>query len=168
MGGGVRIKAIVFRYRMSQKDNLTKVREGPQPSICLSQVCCATGKSRWVLVTACALLASVGPTGYAKAPARKPVSPVVSGGTLYSAGGDGQDQYVIAADASSGKELWRVKVFHSHVRFWMETDAQLVFITDLKLVDKSLFVRDERSRCYSIDLTKKRVKKQQCGAIFSQ
>lgn len=88
--------------------------------------------------------------------------------TIYSASGDGANQYVVAKDASSGRELWKVKVFHSHVRFWMEPDVQLVFITDLKLMGNSLFVRDEKSRCYSIDLAKKRVGKHECGGLFSR
>jgi hypothetical protein len=89
-------------------------------------------------------------------------------GIVYSASGDGADQYLVAKDASSGRELWKVKVFHSHIGFWREPDVQLVFITDLKLMGKSLFVRDERSRCYSIDLTERRVRKHECDGIFSQ
>jgi hypothetical protein len=96
----------------------------------------------------------------------KPVSPVISNGIRYSAEGDGRDQYVVAADASSGNVLWRVKVFHNHIKFWVEEDVQWVFITDLKLIDNSLFFRDERPRCYSIDLKRKNVKKLQCGNIF--
>lgn len=96
----------------------------------------------------------------------KPVSPVISNGIRYSGEGDGRDQYVVAADASSGNVLWRVKVFHNHIKFWVEEDVQWVFITDLKLIDNSLFVRDERPRCYSIDLKRKNVKKLQCGNIF--
>jgi hypothetical protein len=96
----------------------------------------------------------------------KPVSPVISNGIRYSAEGDGRDQYVVAADASSGHVLWRVKVFHNHIKFWIEEDVQWVFITDLKLIDNSLLVRDERPQCYSIDLMRKNVKKLQCGNIF--
>jgi outer membrane protein assembly factor BamB len=98
----------------------------------------------------------------------KPVAPVTGGGITYSASGDGVDQYVVANDASSGKELWKVKVFHSHIRFWMEPDVQFVYITNLKLMGNSLFVRDERSRCYAIDLVRRRVRKRQCDGLFSQ
>lgn len=98
----------------------------------------------------------------------KPVAPVVSGGIRYSAEGDGRDQYVAAADASSGNVLWRVKVFHTHIKFWVEEDVQWVFITNLKLVGNSLFVRDEMSRCYSVVLTKRHVKRQQCGEQFQK
>jgi hypothetical protein len=96
----------------------------------------------------------------------KPVPPVISGEIRYSAEGDGRDEYVVAADASRGNVLWKVKIFHNHIKFWMEGCVQWVYISDLKLVDNSLLVRDERSRCYSVDLTRKRVTKRQCGDAF--
>lgn len=95
----------------------------------------------------------------------KPVSPVIAGGIKYEASGDGQDQYVIASDAANGKELWKVKVFRSHIKFWEEPDVQLVFITDLKLAGSSLLVKDERSRCYSLDLNTKSVRKTHCEVL---
>jgi hypothetical protein len=104
----------------------------------------------------------------AKRAAPKPVAPVTAAGVIYSASGDGVDQYVVARDASSGRELWKVKVFHTRIMFWMEPDVQLVFITDLKLMGKSLLVRDERSRCYSIGLARRRVRRHECGSLFSQ
>jgi hypothetical protein len=96
----------------------------------------------------------------------KPVTPVVSGGIRYSAEGDGRDQYVIAEDASSGEQMWRIKVFHNRIKSWIEEDVQWVFITDLKLIDSSLIVRDERSRCYAVNLTKRHVKKRTCEGAF--
>ena len=119
-------------------------------------------------VITCVALAFLAASAVAKRMQPKPVSPVISGGVRYSAEGDGRDQYVVAADASSGNVLWKVKVFHNHTKFWVEEDVQWVYITNLKLMDNSLLVRDERSRCYSVDLTKKHVKKQQCGDVFSQ
>ena len=97
----------------------------------------------------------------------KDVPPVVVNGTRYSANGDGKDSYVVATDVTSGKELWRVKVFHTRIEFWRgEEDNQWVFISDLKFADNSLLVRDEKNRCYSIDLNTKHVKKAQCGSVF--
>ncbi len=64
--------------------------------------------------------------------------------------------------------MWKVKVFHNHFKIWIEEDVQWVYITDLKLVDDSLLVRDERSRCYSVDLKKKRVRKRQCDGVFER
>jgi len=119
-------------------------------------------------VITCVVVAFLAVSALAKRVSPKPVTPVISAGIRYSAEGDGRDQYVVAADASTGKVLWRVKVFHTHIKFWVEEDVQWVFITNLKISDNSLFVRDEKSRCYSVDLTRKHVKKQQCGSIFSQ
>src|SRR5262245_30202122 len=113
----------------------------------------------------CAALLFLATQAVAKRVPPKPVSPVVSDGIRYSAECDGRDQYVVAADASSGKVLWRVKVFHNRIKFWVEADAQWVYITDLKLGNNSLLVRDERSRCYSVDLTKRRVRRCECGSV---
>jgi hypothetical protein len=97
----------------------------------------------------------------------KPVAPVVSDGIEYWADCDGRDAYVVATDIGSGKVLWKVKVFHNRIKFWIEEDVQWVYITNLKLTGQSLLVRDEKSRCYSIDLTAKRVKSQSCRNDFS-
>ena len=51
---------------------------------------------------------------------------------------------MVAADGSSSKVLWRVKILHDHIKFWMEED-QWIYITDLKLTNNSLLLRDERS-----------------------
>jgi hypothetical protein len=98
----------------------------------------------------------------------KPVPPVISGGIRYSAEGNGVDEYVVAADISSDKELWRIKVFHVEIDSSLEEDVQLVYITDLKPVDrsKSILIRDEKSRCYLLDFTRRHVTKQQCGGLF--
>jgi hypothetical protein len=90
----------------------------------------------------------------------KPVEPVVSAGIKYSADGNGVDEYVVASDASSGKLLWRVRVAHNDQDPRMELDVQDVYITDLKVTKGALLVRDEKSRCYSIDLATKSVNKQ--------
>ncbi|HEU5350304.1 MAG TPA: hypothetical protein VFU55_01815 [Terracidiphilus sp.] len=126
------------------------------------------GISRRVSVIAGIVLPLVALSAHAKRIPPKPVAPVTNGGIIYSASGDGVDQFVVAKEISSGKELWKVKVFHNHIRFWMEPDVQFVYITHLKLIDNSLFVLDERSRCYSIDLVKKRVKRRKCGGLFSK
>jgi hypothetical protein len=99
---------------------------------------------------------------WAKRVAPKPVSPVVHAGVTYSAAGDGRGGYVVATESSTGKELWRRKVFTVHIKFWIEEDNQWVFITDLKLDANALLIRDEKSRCNRLDLNKKRVKKESC------
>src|SRR5579872_693135 len=115
---------------------------------------------------ACLVLVFLLVSAQAKRVTPKPVAPVISGGIRYSAAGDGRDQYVVAADATTGSVLWKVKVFHTHIKPWIEEDNQWVFISDLKLEADSLFVRDESSRCYSIDLSTTHVKKRPCSSAF--
>ncbi|MGP0017244.1 MAG: hypothetical protein ACLPHP_01645 [Candidatus Sulfotelmatobacter sp.] len=97
----------------------------------------------------------------AKRAAPKPVPPVVYKGITYSAPNDGRSgNYVIASD-SMGKEQFRIKVFDRSIDPKMEEDVQWVFITELKLTGSSLIVKDEKSRCYTVDLETKTVK-QKC------
>lgn len=97
----------------------------------------------------------------------KPVSPIVADGIRYSADGDGKDSYVVATDEATGKSLWRLKVFHTRIKFWRgEEDNQWLFISDLKLAGSSLIVRDEQNRCYTIYLNTKRVNKAPCDSVF--
>jgi len=71
----------------------------------------------------------------------KPVAPIVADAIRYSADGDGKDSYVVATDEASGRTLWRVKVFHTRIKFWRgEEDNQWLFISDLKLAGDSLLV----------------------------
>ena len=53
-------------------------------------------------------------------------------------------------------------MFTVHIKSWMEEDVQWVFITDLSLDSNALLIRDEKSRCYRLDLEKRRVKKDIC------
>ena len=94
--------------------------------------------------------------------------PVEANGVRYSADRDGRDQYAVATDIATGKQLWKVRVFHTHIKFWIEEDVQWVFITDLKLMDNSLFVRDGKGRCYAVDINRHRVLKASCSVAFSQ
>ena len=123
-------------------------------------------KLQTFLITSIGLV-SLMPCSVAKRLPPKPVSPVVSGGIRYSAAGNGKDQNVVATDVASGKVLWQVRVFHNEIEASLEEDVQWIYITDLKVVDRSLLVKDERSRCYSVDLRDKRVTKRFCGWAFS-
>ena len=98
----------------------------------------------------------------------KPVAPVESNGVRYAAYGDGRDQYVEASDIATGKELWKVKVFHTHIKFWIEEDVQWIFIKELKVVDNLLFVRDGQARCYAVDVKTRRIRKALCTGVFTQ
>ena len=96
----------------------------------------------------------------------KPVAPVIADGIRYSADGDGKNGYVVAEDAASGKVLWKVRVFHNSIKFWVEEDVRWVFITNLKLAGNLLLARDEDSRCYAISLKSKHVEKMPCSSAF--
>src|ERR1017187_8768570 len=73
-----------------------------------------------------------------------------------------------AKDVSGGKQLWKVRVFHTPIKSSVEEDVQWVFVTDLKLIDNSVFVRDEKARCYAIPLSTHRVRKAPCGTVFTR
>jgi hypothetical protein len=90
------------------------------------------------------------------------VNPVVKGNVKYSAQGDGRTGFVIASEVTTGKELWRAEIFHIHLKPLLEEDVQWVFINDLKLLDDTLLVRDERSHCYRVDLATRQVRKADC------
>ena len=108
-------------------------------------------------------LAVISPNLCAKRLPHQPVSPITSAKVIYSADGDGRTGYVVANEVATGKELWRVRIFHIHVKPWIEGDNQWIFISDLKLLDSALLVRDERSRCYRVDLATRHVTKITCS-----
>src|ERR1700693_6267121 len=78
----------------------------------------------------------------AKRVAHGPVPPVVSASTIYAAQGDGRTGCVVANEATTGNELWRVKIFRIHIKPWIGEDNQWIFINDLKFFDSDLLVRD--------------------------
>ena len=92
----------------------------------------------------------------------KPVTPVVFDGIEYSARGDGKVGYIAATDIASGKELWTVRVFRIHIRFWMEECVQWIYVSDLKVYNGGLLIQDERSRCYRLDLASRQVRRERC------
>jgi hypothetical protein len=96
---------------------------------------------------------------FAKRTPRPIVNPIVSENIKYSAQGDGRTGYVVANEVITGKELWRVEIFRVHLEPGLEEDVQWVFITELKLVDNALLVKDEKHRCYVLDLSTRQVKR---------
>jgi len=116
---------------------------------------------RICFVLVLALLFSANVQG--KRPRPKPVTPVKGAEVTYSADGTGREAFVVATDTSSGKELWRVRIFKVHIKFWIEEDNQWIYITNLKLSGNTLLVRDERDRCYQLELNTKKVKKDVCS-----
>jgi hypothetical protein len=104
---------------------------------------------------------------FAKRAAPEPVAPISYGGLKYSApNDDGRIGYVQASD-SVGKRLFRIRVFETNIDPSLEEDVQWVFISGLKLVGNSLWVKDEKSRCYSINLDTKAVEKKTGCWAFS-
>jgi hypothetical protein len=123
---------------------------------------------RWARAySALAIVLLAGPL-FGKRAAPELVVPVTYGGIKYSApNDDGRIGYVQASD-SVGKHLFRIRVFQTEINPSLEEDIQWVFISGLKLVGNSLWVRDEKSRCYSINLDTKTVaKKLGCWAFPS-
>jgi len=95
----------------------------------------------------------------AKRGAPDPVAPVFYKGVTYSApNNSGMINYVLASD-SSGKELFRIKVFDMPIDPRLEEDAQWVFVTHLELSGDFLLVKDEKGRCFAISLTTRAVKR---------
>jgi len=91
------------------------------------------------------------------------VKPVLSGGVEYSAHGDGIHAWVTATEVATRKELWTTKVFRIHTHWWKgEYDAQMFYISDLKLEPNALFIQDERKKCYSLDLNTRHVRREHC------
>jgi hypothetical protein len=95
----------------------------------------------------------------AKRASPKPVAPVTYKGITYSAPNDGRTiNYVFASD-TAGKETFRIKVFDMPIDPRLEEDVQWIAITELELSGNELFVKDEKGRCFAIDLDTRRVKR---------
>jgi len=74
------------------------------------------------------------------------VPPVTKNGILYSATNkNGRVAYVMASDANTGKELWKLTIFETKIKPDLEEDVQWVFITRLWLDRNSLLIQDEKS-----------------------
>ena len=69
-----------------------------------------------------------------------------------------------ATELTSGNVISRVRIFRSRpLIYW--NDSNLVYIDNLALVGDSLIAVDERSRCYSVNLTTRRSKKRKCNPV---
>jgi hypothetical protein len=96
------------------------------------------------------------------------VFPVQFNGIRYSADGNGRDQYVVATLIATGKELWRVKVFHTRIKPWIEEDTQWVFINNLRLMGDLLFVRDGKGRCHTVNVKTHGIRESPCPVFNEQ
>jgi len=123
-----------------------------------------SAKFSYLVAGLCALVVLIIPSiAWGKRIPPKPVTPVVFNDVEYSAGGDGKVGWIVATDTTTKSELWTAKVFRIHTHWWKgEEDNQWVFISYLKLEPNALFIKDERSRCYRLDLNTRRVKRDYC------
>src|SRR5215469_12284180 len=95
----------------------------------------------------------------------KPVAPVTGDGVTYTTAGDGFEEFVVATQTDSGKELWKTKIFTVQVKPELEKDVQAIYITKLKLAGPTLYVRDESSRCFQLDVKTQGVRSVGCSAM---
>lgn len=102
---------------------------------------------------------------YAKRTPPKPVAPVAADGVTYSSSGDGFEEFVVATQTDSGKELWKSKIFAVQVKPELEKDVQAVYITKLKLAGTTLYVRDESARCFQLDVKTQAVEPANCSVM---
>ena len=88
------------------------------------------------------------------------VLPLVLNGVEYSAHGDGTHGWVTATDIATKKELWTANVFHIHTHWWKgEEDNQWIYISGFKFESNMLFIKDERSHYYRLNLNTRRVER---------
>jgi len=115
-------------------------------------------KLSFLLLICAALVTGIVPAS-AKRGAPAAVAPVVVKGVEYSAPHNAMG-FVVATGISSGKELWRVRIYEVRVDPNLERDVQDVFITSLVAKDDTLIVTNERGEKYTLDLKTRKVSRQ--------
>lgn len=101
------------------------------------------------------------PIGYMGDDAR--VSPIIHNGIEYLGDGDGKSGYILAVDVATDKELWAVQVFRNRIYWWRGDEYnQRIFMSDLSVDENALVIEVERSHCYRLDVSTKKVRKQRC------
>lgn len=90
------------------------------------------------------------------------VEPVTVGEVRYEALHWGRERgleqnggYVVAVDASSGRQLWTARIYRIEYVPKLETDVQDIFIRSIEpsANGRELLVTDERGRRFVLDLT---------------
>jgi outer membrane protein assembly factor BamB len=109
-----------------------------------------------VFSVACCVVAFVTGPANAKRAVPRAVEPVTMHGVTYSAPAAVMG-FVVASDASSGRELWRQRIYGIPVDPSLERDVQDVFITSLTLRGGSLVVANEHGERYALDLSTRKV-----------
>lgn len=95
------------------------------------------------------------------------VAPVTLHGVRYEApagtrgyGDDQEGGYVVARDAHSGRELWRLRIYVTDYVARLEEDVQDVYIRSLRAGrhGRTLDIVDELDRRYTLDLATRTVR----------
>jgi outer membrane protein assembly factor BamB len=94
----------------------------------------------------------------AKRAAPQKVTPVIYEGTRYEAPTD-QMGFVVAIDNTTGKKLWEKRIYKVWFKFWPEKDVQTIYITEMRIENQKLIIRNEKDEYYSLDLRTKDVEK---------
>jgi outer membrane protein assembly factor BamB len=103
----------------------------------------------------CVVAFVAGPAN-AKRSVPRAVEPVTVQGVTYSAPATAMG-FVVASDASSGRELWRQRIYRIRVDPSLERDVQDVFITSLTLRGGSVVIVNEHGERYALDLSTRKV-----------
>jgi len=114
--------------------------------------------SRHALLAAIALcgVAFIAAPANAKRSVPQAVDPVTVDSVTYTAPATAMG-FVVASDTSSGRELWRQRIYQIHVDPSRERDVQDVFITSLTLRSGSLVIANEHGERYVLDLSTRKV-----------
>lgn len=120
------------------------------PSLHTSRLFCAL-----VVLSSFFLSATI---SIAKRAAPKPVPAVTLNNIRYSAPHQLMG-YVVAADTTKNKEIWRKRIYEVIIKPALERDVQDVFITSLVIENGTLVITNERGESYTLDLATNSVTK---------
>ncbi len=111
------------------------------------------------------LLLSLTPCIFAKRSAPKEITPIVHRGIKYIVPHWGASLkkkqnggFIEAFDIKNKKRLWLLRVYKIKYDENLEKDVQDVFITEMKIKNNKLVVRNEKNDTFIIDLKTKKVK----------
>lgn len=111
-----------------------------------------------LLLICVALVSGIVPAS-AKRSAPADVAPILMKGVEYTAPHDAMG-FVVAKGVSSGKEMWRARIYEIRVDPNLESDVQDVFITSLVVKGDTLLITNERGEKYVLDLKTRKVTRQ--------
>jgi hypothetical protein len=113
-------------------------------------------RHRVVFAASLCVVAFVAGPANAKRTVPRVVEPVTVHGVTYSAPATAMG-FVVAVHASSGRELWRRRIYRIRFDPSLERDVQDVFITSLTLRGGSLVIANEHGARYALNLSTRKV-----------